>query len=364
MRRAQSVRHHTRPSLALASDDLGMLREGTESDEDVLRKQLIEKDRECDKLSAAVHALQAQLAQRPPIEDVQAIQKEYKNLELILQGTQRENERCMAELERSKQREKLLESKLRELAGENWQSSLDIAPAPTSAIKIGGRHQRSNTVTTLSGIHGSPSPGGRREPSESEVLSSSQQSRRSQKAEQGDQDSAAQKQALFAHIENVKLLVLGMEQRLQTREDKLTKTIEKAEKETFLSSIQKLPARVNTLLDSPPLHRTIHLAQPALHPPLIVLLRSLLQNRRISPSMQAQHRPPNHNHTWGPLLARTLQRLDDILQRARDDSLIRTRRPLDDCHRRILRVRSPLPPSRRLRVRQRSHDLGQPCNAP
>jgi hypothetical protein len=37
---------------------------------------------------------------------------------------------------------------------------------------------------------------------------------------------------LFAHIENVKLLVLGMEQRLQTREGKLTKTIEKAEKES------------------------------------------------------------------------------------------------------------------------------------
>lgn len=46
------------------------------------------------------------------------------------------------------------------------------------------------------------------------------------------QDSAAQKKALFAHIENVKLLVLGMEQRLQTREEKLTKTIEKAEKES------------------------------------------------------------------------------------------------------------------------------------
>ena len=50
MRRAQSVRHYARPSLALASDDLGMLREGAESDEDVLRKQLIEKDRECDRV--------------------------------------------------------------------------------------------------------------------------------------------------------------------------------------------------------------------------------------------------------------------------------------------------------------------------
>ncbi|TEB32487.1 hypothetical protein FA13DRAFT_1662822 [Coprinellus micaceus] len=246
MRRAQSVRHYARPSLALASDDLGMLREGAESDEDVLRKQLIEKDRECDRLNAVVQALQSQLAQRPPLESVQEIQKEYKNLDLILQGTQRENERCMAELERSKQREKLLERKLCEIAGDNWQSSLDIPPAPASAIALGGRHQRSNTIsgsplhpaTTLSGIHGSPSPGGRRsqdtpQSEEREVLSSSQLSRRAQKTDKANQEAAAaQKEALFAHIENVKLLVLGMEQRLQTREGKLTKTIEKAEKES------------------------------------------------------------------------------------------------------------------------------------
>jgi hypothetical protein len=54
MRRAQSVRHYARPSLALASDDLGMLREGAESDEDVLRKQLIEKDRECDRVRRTI----------------------------------------------------------------------------------------------------------------------------------------------------------------------------------------------------------------------------------------------------------------------------------------------------------------------
>lgn len=85
----------------------------------------------------------AQLAERPPIERVQAIEKEYKNLELLLQGTQRENERCMAELERyahthtsiicnrrswfyfsrARQREKVLEQALAKLAGENWQVS-------------------------------------------------------------------------------------------------------------------------------------------------------------------------------------------------------------------------------------------------
>jgi hypothetical protein len=50
MRRAQSVRHHGRPSLAIGADDLGILREGNESNEDVLRRQLIEKDRENDRV--------------------------------------------------------------------------------------------------------------------------------------------------------------------------------------------------------------------------------------------------------------------------------------------------------------------------
>jgi len=37
--------------------------------------------------------------------------------------------------------------------------------------------------------------------------------------------------ATMAHIEQVKLLILGMDQRLQSREEKLNKTIEKAETE-------------------------------------------------------------------------------------------------------------------------------------
>lgn len=48
----------------------------------------------------AITALQTQLSQRPPIEEVQRLQKEYKNLDLILQGTQRENEKCMTDIER------------------------------------------------------------------------------------------------------------------------------------------------------------------------------------------------------------------------------------------------------------------------
>lgn len=52
MRRAQSVRNHTngRPSLQLGTDDMGTLTEGDERPEDGLRKKLLEKDRENDKV--------------------------------------------------------------------------------------------------------------------------------------------------------------------------------------------------------------------------------------------------------------------------------------------------------------------------
>lgn len=43
--------------------------------------------------------------------------------------------------------------------------------------------------------------------------------------------SADATQATLAHIEQVRLLILGMEQRLQVREDKLSVNVEKAEKE-------------------------------------------------------------------------------------------------------------------------------------
>lgn len=51
MRRSHTVKHMGRPSLALGPDDLGVLREGDETNEDVLRKQLLERDRECERVS-------------------------------------------------------------------------------------------------------------------------------------------------------------------------------------------------------------------------------------------------------------------------------------------------------------------------
>lgn len=49
-RRSQSTRHYARPSQLLQSDDLGVLREGDESTEDILRRQLLEREREIDRV--------------------------------------------------------------------------------------------------------------------------------------------------------------------------------------------------------------------------------------------------------------------------------------------------------------------------
>ena len=102
MRKSHSVRNYSRTgssNITMNADELGMVRED-ESAEDALRRQLLEKDRENDRLRTQIDQLQAQLSQRPPLETIMELEKEYKSLEILLQGTQRENERCMADLER------------------------------------------------------------------------------------------------------------------------------------------------------------------------------------------------------------------------------------------------------------------------
>ncbi|KAI6031003.1 hypothetical protein EDC04DRAFT_74149 [Pisolithus marmoratus] len=202
MRRTQSVRtYNKQPSASILADDLGVLRETSEeSVEDVLRKQLLDKDRENDKLQTTILTLQAQLAQRPSIETFQEFEKEHRNLELLLQGTQRENERCMAEIDRMKTREKLLEQALAKVAGENWQSVLDITPSSTSSARIGMGtylHRTQPSAAESAGQRASPAP--------------------------------VSVEATRAQFEQVRLLILGMEQRMQEREEKLDKTIERAE---------------------------------------------------------------------------------------------------------------------------------------
>jgi len=211
MRRAQSVRHYTRASVShvptTGADDLGVLKEAPEESTDVmLRRQLLDKSKENDKLQDQIRTLQAQLAQRPPIGAIQELRKEYSNLELILQGTQRENERAMTELERSRQREKLLERELERLAGSNWQANLDIAPAAVSS-PLGSR-----TATSL--------------------FSPSMQHIASPPAGDGSPSTKVSVEATMAQVEQVRLLVLGMEERLRMREEKLVKTMEKADQES------------------------------------------------------------------------------------------------------------------------------------
>ncbi|KAK2459551.1 hypothetical protein APHAL10511_008430 [Amanita phalloides] len=249
MKRTQT-RHLPRPSLALTSDDIFNLREGGESNEDVLRRQLLEKDRENDKLRDQIHILQNQLATRPSAEQFQVYEAERKDLELILAGSQRENERCMGELERAKTRIQLLERELTRLAGENWQSSLDVAPCPPLSTRY--HHRRSSTVSSIaSSIMGPPS----HPHSSSHAFSNSRIQDESTDMSnvsntffsdpdstilgasnhlEGDRSlhpAVQSREATLAHIESIRLLVMGIEQRLQTREEKLVKTVEKAENE-------------------------------------------------------------------------------------------------------------------------------------
>ena len=112
----------------------------------------------------------------------------------------------------------MLERELAKLAGENWQvnwleclsfytfnkyfqSNLEIAPVPTAVM--------ARSATSFFQAPQSP------------VLGQNS----AQEASQATAD------ATMAHIEQVRLLILGMDQRLQSREEKLNKTIEKAETE-------------------------------------------------------------------------------------------------------------------------------------
>ncbi|KAG9088274.1 hypothetical protein FRC06_002149 [Ceratobasidium sp. 370] len=138
---------------------------------------------------------------RPPIEQMKALQKEYQNLELILQGTQRENERCMAELEKSKRRERLLEAELAKVYGDDWASHVNL---PTSSPSISRALPVSYAGNTT--VRQSPPP-------------------QQQKSEETSDT------AINEHIEAVRMLVLGMDAKLAEREAQINKDMAKAEEE-------------------------------------------------------------------------------------------------------------------------------------
>ena len=102
------------------------------------------------------------------------------------------------------------------------QENLEIAP-PLPSSRLSMIHQRSNTVgSPLSlniGRHAySPSPSPR---PDSRVTNDGSP----------DHNQPPQQSLNLAQIEQVRMLILGMEQRLQVREEKLIKTVERAEDE-------------------------------------------------------------------------------------------------------------------------------------
>jgi hypothetical protein len=177
-----------------------------------------------------------QLSQRPSKETVNELEKEYNHLELLLQGTQKENERCMRELDtyvpsataillifdpyaagpdpgKSNSR-KRSRSSLGRIGG--WvircefglwfadyvstQDNLEVAPnafaARTAAITRGQNASASNTSLTATPM---PPSGNSAE--------------------------------TVAQMEQIRLLIMGMEKRLESHEEKFGRSVERAEHE-------------------------------------------------------------------------------------------------------------------------------------
>ncbi|KLO07202.1 hypothetical protein SCHPADRAFT_945482 [Schizopora paradoxa] len=141
MRRAHSLRNHStlhsRSTTLASTDDLGMLREREEekeSVEDGLRRAVLEKDREVDALLAKIASLEDELSQRPPLEDFKRLQAEKKEVDWLFASSNRENEKCMAKEARNARYITILERKLSEIVGADWQSTLNLSSTTTTAL--------------------------------------------------------------------------------------------------------------------------------------------------------------------------------------------------------------------------------------
>jgi len=227
IRRTQSVRNRTAHTVT-QSDDLGVLRENSElSIEDVLRNDLAAARRENDKLQSQVESLNAALRARPPIERVQELEKEFSSLELLLHGTQRENERAMAELERAKNRERLLEGQMRKFAGEDWEDTLNLNTTFSGSPSVRPIGSSLARVAAADNSFSSLAPS-------SSVTSLTERA-----------PSPSSMDATLAHMEQIRTMLVGMSERLQSGEEKLQHTIDRAEKEVLqLDDIVKNEASI------------------------------------------------------------------------------------------------------------------------
>ena len=61
MKRTHSTKHNVRPSLLPTSNDLGIIRECDQTNEDILRHQLLDKERENDKVCFSTFVVQLQV---------------------------------------------------------------------------------------------------------------------------------------------------------------------------------------------------------------------------------------------------------------------------------------------------------------
>ena len=152
---------------------------------------------------------------------------------------------------RMKAREKMLERELTRLAGDNWQANLEVPPSSAAPLRSGinmTHHVRSSTLSSITRHSPSPSPHpdtfppapstahhGMPHPSHGSRFSNSPTPYQHQHLDPNqpgqDQQKEAQRLATLAQIEEMRLLILGMDQRLGVREDKLTKALERAENE-------------------------------------------------------------------------------------------------------------------------------------
>jgi hypothetical protein len=129
----------------------------------------------------------------------------------------------MVSVQSSKEREKGLEKELEKLLGDDWRVRLPMVPC----LFPYGSSRNMQTKLDVQSPSSIPLRSGgliRGQPGASNSLTSLVSPALGPSGATANIDTAA-------HIEQVRLLILGMEQRLQVREEKLEKTLERAQTE-------------------------------------------------------------------------------------------------------------------------------------